>query len=433
MDKSIFIKSMVISILFILINVSILSNSGSTQFITKDDSFFDNLIETLIARVHMSALSVGIIKDDTLLWSKGYGLYDREKNKEAKNDTIYLVASISKSITATALMQLYEQGYFDLDDDINDYINFSLRNPNHPSDNITFRMLLAHQSSLATDLPTSFTRMMPGEITIKGYPYPYLKELLVPDGMYFKPQFWMDYRPGTDMHYANVGFALLGYFVELFTGQSLEEYCQGHIFEPLEMKDTSFFIKNLDSSRVAVPYLYSKEYYPYSHYQILDYPAGGLRTTVTDLSHFLIAHMNNGVYNGTQILTSQSIEEMRTIQYASDTYDFQYGLGFQIWDTKKDLKIGHTGGLYGVATKMAYRSSDNIGIIMFINKALSNIRDTFVYSLIEYLLFQKAKGLDSSRILFEEISEIIQSNVFLLKECMLEDTIKDNLFYQGIL
>jgi CubicO group peptidase (beta-lactamase class C family) len=427
MYNSIVKKSIVISVLLILINVSVMSNSGSTQITPKNDILFDTLIENLINRAHMSALSVGIVKDNALLWSEGYGLYDRERNKEAKNDTIYLVASISKSITATAMMQLYEQGYFDLDDDINDYLNFTLRNPQYPQDNITFRMLLAHQSSLATDLPTAFTRMMPGEINIGGYPYPYLKDLLTPDGIYFKPQFWMDYRPGTDMYYANIGFSLLGYFVELFSGQTLEDCCQKYIFKPLDMKDTSFLLKNLNSSRAAVPYLYAKEYYPFIHYQILDFAAGGLRTTVTDLSHFLIAHMNDGMYNGTQILSSESVNEMHTIQYYSDTYNFQYGLGFQIWDSKKGLKIGHTGGLYGVSTKMAYRSSDNIGIILFINKALSNIIDTFVYSLIEYLLFQKAKGFNTLKIQVGQVVEIMQSNNFLFKECMIEDTIKNSL------
>jgi CubicO group peptidase (beta-lactamase class C family) len=426
MNKAFIRKSIVVSVIFILISVSVPSNYASTlkpiglENSLEENTIFDNLIESLISLAHASAISVAIVKDNELLWSTGYGLYDRENNKAANDDTIYLVASISKTFTATAIMQLYEQGYFDLDDDVNDYLNFTLRNPNYPLDNITFRMLLAHQSSLATDLPTSFTRAVPGDIKIGGYPYPYLNELLVPGGIHYKPQYWTDFRPSDKMFYANVGFSILGHLVEIFTGKTLEEYCREHIFEPLDMKDTSFRLPNLNISRVAVPYRYSKEYYPFIHYQILDYPAGGLRTSVKDLSHFLLAHMNDGVYNSTQILTSQSVEEMHTIQYDSDTYDFQYGLGFQIWETSKGLKIGHTGGLYGVSTKMAYRKSDNIGIIMFINKAFSNIIDGFVFSLIEYLLFQKEKGLSTPEIRLLEVFENMWSNNLMYKDCKID-------------
>ncbi len=426
MNKAFITKSIVLGVMFILLSVSAPSNCASTlkPFLLDnslgENTAFDNLIESLISLAHVSAISVAIVKTNELLWSKGYGLFDRENNKEANDDTIYLVASISKTFTATAIMQLYEQGYFDLDDDVNDYLNFTIRNPNYPLANITFRMLLAHQSSLATDLPTSFTRAVPGDIKIGGYPYPYLKELLVPGGIHYKPQYWTDFHPGDKMFYANVGFSVLGHLVETFTGQTLEEYCRTNIFEPLDMDDTSFLLPNLNISRVAVPYRYAKEYYPFIHYQTLDYPAGGLRTSVKDLSRFLLAHMNSGVYNGTQILTSQSVEDMHTIQYESDTYDFQYGLGFQIWETSKGLKIGHTGGLYGVSTKMAYRKSDNIGIIMFINKAFSNIIDGFVFSMIEYLLFQKAKGLSSPEIRLLEIFEIMQSNNFIYNNCKID-------------
>jgi len=104
---------------------------------------------------------------------------------------------------------------------------------------------------------------------------------------------------------------------------------------------------------------------------------------------------------------------MHTIQYQSDTYNFQYGLGFQIWKTLTGTHIGHTGGLYGVATKMVFRESDGIGIIMFINKAIGNQIDRFVFSMIELLLVLKENGFKTSRIVPKEVFEIMQSNKFL--------------------
>ena len=424
MVKEIVRKGIVIGIVIFLVSItatiqpkSIISASSpqeQAQERSVADNRFDNLIESLMSLAHMSALSAAIVIDDELAWANGYGLYDREYNKEATEETIYLVASISKTITATAIMQLYEQGYFDLDDDVNDYLPFTLRNPNHPDEKITFRMLLAHQSSLSTDLPTFFIICYPGELELSGYPHPFLEEFLTQGGIHYRPQVWNDYAPGGDMYYANIGFGLLGYLVEIISEQSFEDYCREHIFEPLDMDDTSFKLTCLNASNVAVPYEYlQREYYPYIHYNIIDYPAGGLRTSVVDLSHFLIAIMNDGVYETTQILSPESVEEMHTIQYQSNTYNFQYGLGFQIWKTLSGTTVGHTGGLYGVATKMVFRESNDIGIIMFTNKAIENQIDRFAFSMIELLLFLKENGFRTSRIGSREIFEIMQSNKFL--------------------
>jgi len=373
---------------------------------------------------HMSALSAAIIKENEVIWAKGYGLYDREKGKEAKEDTIYLVASISKTFTATAIMQLYEKGYLDLDDDVNKYLPFSLRNPNYPDEPITIRMLLAHQSSLAED-PLAFYCHFPGDLKIEGYPYPWLKEYLTPDGIHYKPQIWEDYKPGEEMRYANVGYSILGYIVELITNMSFEEYCQKYIFKPLKMQNTSFELMKLNISKIAVPYSYYRgKYHPWLHYAILDYPAGGLRTNVLDLSRFLIAHMNGGVYNGIRILKEESIEEMHKVQYHSKRYVFQYGLGFQIWKIGGETYIGHTGGLYGVATKMVFRQSDKVGIIFFTNKEVSNLNEIIAFSLIERLLFWKATH-NKKELTEDIIKETIEINKHLMENELLLNAVHE--------
>lgn len=378
---------------------------------------FEKIIQKLMGFVHLSSLSAAIVKDTECVWTGGYGIYDRENNKKTTDETIYIVASISKTFTATAIMQLYEKGYFDLDDNINNYLPFSLRNPKFLEDNITIRMLLAHQSSIAEDLPTFFTRAMPGGLEILGYPYPFLKDYLIPDGIHYKPQVWTDFSPGEQMYYSNTGYGILGYLVEILSGSSFEEYCYNNIFKPLGMNNSSFFLTNLNISKVAVPYDFqSGKYYPYIYYEILVYPAGGLRTSVLDLSHFLLAFMNGGVYGETRILSKESVDEMHKIQYPSDNYDFQYGLGWQIWEKSSGTKIGHTGGLFGVATKMAFKKSDKTGIIYFMNKDLWNYRDLFAYSLIEKLLFWKANSFNHESFQNINLRDTINSNKHILKD-----------------
>jgi len=378
-----------------------------------NNELFEKAITKLMDMAHMSALSAAIIKNNEVVWAKGFGLYDRENNKEADEKTIYLVASISKTFTATALMQLYEENYFNLDDDVSNYLPFTLRNPNYPDKPITFRMLLAHQSSLAED-PPAFYAYIPGDLEVEGYPYPWLEEYLVPGGINYIPQIWTNLPPGEEMNYANVGYGLLGYLVERISGKPFEEYCRENIFEPLGMNDTSFRLSNVNASRVAVPYVFKLGYQPLLQYGILVYPAGGLRTTVMDLSRFLIAHINGGVYNGIRILSEESVKEMHTVQYPGGRYSFQYGLGWQIWEKAGETYIGHTGGLYGVATKMVFRKSDGTGIIFFTNKEISNLREMIAFSLIEKLLFWKADGFNPLDLKEMEVREALYDNMNML-------------------
>ena len=141
-----------IGTIFIPVTRIILSENKTVmlekQVDSNDDPTFDLKIKLLMKVGHMPSLSACIIKNNGIVWSKGYGFYDIMHRKKACDDTIYMIGSISKSVTATALMQLYEQGLFDLDDDVSDYLPFTLRNPKYPDVPITFRMLLAHQSSL---------------------------------------------------------------------------------------------------------------------------------------------------------------------------------------------------------------------------------------------------------------------------------------------
>ncbi|MGC9554048.1 MAG: serine hydrolase domain-containing protein [Thermoplasmatota archaeon] len=364
---------------------------GSLARLASGD-LFDEMITRLMDRAHISALSAVIVQGDQVKWQQGYGLYDRAIEKEAAPDTIFLVASISKTVTATAVMQLQEQGLLNLDDDVNRYLPFSLRNPHHPQEPITLRMLLAHQSGLATD-PSSLwgTGMpcIPGTLEVRGYPLPFLRDYLVPEGVQYRPEVWTTDAPGERGHYANFGFGVLGLVVERISGLYFEQYCREHIFAPLGMSDSSFFLQGVEINRTAIPYQYAGGVYaPLLHYDMLHYPAGGLRTTVVDLSHFLVAHMNGGMYAGKRLLSPGSVEAMHTEQYPGG----DYGLGFQLWGSGEGAEVGHTGGLFGVTTKMVFRPADGLGLILFTNAGPYDLRGLLAFSLIEQLMWWKATG-----------------------------------------
>jgi CubicO group peptidase (beta-lactamase class C family) len=155
--KNIYYKVAVFEILFLFIGVIILSNvsialENIDQISKIIDDEFDIKIEEFMKRGHMPSLVACIIKNNTTAWSKGYGYYDYYNEKNTTVDIIYPIASITKSITATAIMQIIENESYgiDLDDNVSEFLPFDLKNPKYPQVNITYRMLLAHQSSLNT-------------------------------------------------------------------------------------------------------------------------------------------------------------------------------------------------------------------------------------------------------------------------------------------
>jgi CubicO group peptidase (beta-lactamase class C family) len=320
---------------------------------------------------HKASISACIIINNSMVWSNGYGLYDIENNKPATIDTFYLMASISKTVTATALMQLYDQGLFDLDEDLNNYLPFNFGNPKYPDIPITFRMLLSHHSSLASDNTAQLcTSIIPGDPDIPSYPNPWLEEYFTPDGSGYHSEVWSNKKPGEEYYYTNIGYSLLGYLVELISGQNFNEYCKEHIFIPLEMYNTSFRLRDFDTSKIAVPYYYNYgKFIPNSHYgfQVLA-PAASMRTSIEELSHFLIAHMNGGLYKDVRILNESTIDLMHSAHYPPNEDGREYGLGFIISETDSGKKeVGHSGGWPGVHTLMKFRPEDNTGFIFFTN------------------------------------------------------------------
>jgi len=363
------------------------------------DTIFDKLFTYYMDYGHFPSLSACIVKSDNVVWDDAYGFYDLENSKQATTDTIYMVASISKTITGTALMQLYDEDFFDIDDDVNDYLPFNLRNPNYPEDSITFRMVLSHTSSLSLDSSMShyWWANWSGDIPITWYPYPWLEDYLTPDGKWYDSIIWSEEnRPGEIMMYANINFDIAAFLVEIISGQPFNDYCKENIFIPLGMFNTSFSLTDLNIENAAIPYHYqtSGTHKRYDHHRILHYPAAGLRTTINDLSHFLIAHMNGGVYKSTRILDEETVDMMHTIQSSIENYIW-YGLGWRIWKVFGIEKFsGHTGDFTpGFSTTMKIRIRDNYGIIFFVNadRMQNNQEDgNKAITMIQNLLFLKA-------------------------------------------
>jgi len=333
------------------------------------DSFDEN-VSYYMNQGHIPGLSGCIVINDSVVWQKGYGYSNIYRGIKATENTIYLGASISKTITATAIMQLWEEGLFDLDEDVSNFLPFSLRNPKYPENKITFRMLLSHHSSLAYGDWKSepFIYLL---FSLSGSSKERYEEILNPSGAFYNPRIWIDAKPGEQLEYSNIGFFILEYLVELISNQSFDEYCTNHIFEQLEMKNTSYQLMNYEEDVVSTPYIwFLLSYIPLPNYEFTNYGVGGVRTSVKDLSHFLIAYMNGGVFNGSRILLEETIELIQTIQFPNTNHSqwFEYGLGWRVMKRNHTRLIWHPGTGPGVATYINYNPKEKIGIIFFINQ-----------------------------------------------------------------
>ena len=195
----------------------------------------------------------------------------------------------------------------------------------------------------------------------------------------------------------NYGFEVLGYLIEILSNKSYEDYCKENIFEPLNMKDTSFRVEELDEDKLVTPYLYFQRIYiPLPNYEMssANAAAGGLRTNIVDLSKYLIMHINRGEYNGIRILNEDSAELMHTIQYP-DNYG-RFGLGWQVWkfnESKENNFGGHTGEVPGGTSFMIYNEYDKTGVIYFVNQFTSKLKLVELFSslIVIQILFEKTK------------------------------------------
>jgi CubicO group peptidase (beta-lactamase class C family) len=308
---------------------------------------FDQQVISTIKEKNIPSFSTCLLLGDSIYWQ---GYYATHEDWEVSSNTIYNVASVSKLVTATAVMQLVEQGEISLDQGINQYLDFEVNSPYFPEDSITVRMLLTHRSGLswprAEDAPGYYDPYSNDRAPSLG---PWLKSFLQTE------EAWNQSRPGSADGYSNHGAALLGYLVESVTGIDFRDYCQAHIFDPLEMTHTQFSHLYFNSSDdFALPFSLGYKYsVPY-------YPASTLKTTISDFSKFMLAYMNQGAYREVQILSATSVAEMLRIQ----NFGSSYGL---IW-LKQGRGFGHAGAFYDATSFVDFSPAVKAGFIGFINK-----------------------------------------------------------------
>jgi CubicO group peptidase (beta-lactamase class C family) len=387
--KFLLVFSIILLLLSSSINAVTLSYQNEKNFSSKiyqnilsDDPDFDSRIKQIMRLGHFPSVSACIIKNDSIVWYNGYGRAKLYPKKEPTHNTIYPAGSISKTVTATAVMQLWEKGLFDLDDDINNYLDFNVRNPNYPEIPITFRMLLAHHSSLSGERNLNYWYLTYLYFTHKkDYPYPLIKEILTPGGKSYKKDIWENIEPASKRGYSNFNYILLEHLIEVLSGQFFTQYCKQNIFEPLKMSNTSFIFDDLNDKELAGSYHnIGGIYYPIPYVDI-GYSYGGLKTSVGDFSHYILAYINEGMWNGVRLLKESTIDMMLKIQFRDTSSYSRHGLG---WLRFGGATLGHIGHAPGGTGAIFMNTTENYAQIFFINRYIdfSTFRAIFAWFLL---------------------------------------------------
>lgn len=370
----------------------------------------DNLSQSIntdllkyMEQLKVHGLSALIVKNNHILWHTALG--------SAQENTIFRVASISKTVITTALMQLFEKGLFKLEDDISDYLDLKIRNPKYPHIPINFIHLFTHTSGL-TEVGDDYFYDNIHDPKLK-----YLSQLVCTDGDFYRDEIWANYAPGDFYDYSNIGYTILGCLIEKISGMAFNDYCIEHIFKPLGMEDSSFDVTKLKHLENLTPiyrfdesmnsHCISFDDYSINSPTAFDYsdmhtlgncikfsPAGGLRTSLLDLSKFMRTHMNMGEHEGVRILSPETAELMQDIHWEGKTVlgkDKKIGLCFY---PNENLYpncsfTGHSGDAYGILSGMFFNKDLDLGIIFVENGGIQYKEEGHSLFKIEELCYER--------------------------------------------
>ena len=314
--------------------MTIFSGQSNDAIIPNLDSLMlDSVITQYKTENSIPGITSLIYKNGQVIWDNNYGYKNLQLQTPVDDSTYFHIGSISKTFVATSIMQLWQAGMINLDNDINNYLpaGFSVRNPNHPDDSITVKMLMVMTSSIRTNWDKIDPLVICGDPQIElDY---FLINYFTPGGAYYSPSNFYNYALGSAWNYTNEGIGLLALIVENLTGKSFAGYCSDSIFIPLSMNSSHWFLIEIDTSLIATPYAGST---PVCHQSLPNYPTGFLRTTKSDMLKYLQAYLNYGVLNNHRILDSSTVALMLSDQlgyYVTMEPPFTYLQGLSWWKT----------------------------------------------------------------------------------------------------
>ncbi len=318
-------------------------------------AFLDSFFQEKMAAYHVPGAAVVLVQGNEVLFLAGYGYADLEQQIAVDPaQTVFRIGSVSKLFTATALMQLIEQGQIDRHEDVNRYLRrFQL--PDTYPQPVTAAHLLTHTGGF-DESEIGLTYDDPADaIPLADF----LTDHMVPR---IRP-------PGVLNSYSNHGFGLMGLLVEEVAGIPFAHYVEENILAPLGMTDSSFDQAPHLLTHLATGYIYTNGTYqalPHDHLHLP--PAGTMLATAADMAPFMIAHLNNGRYEDATILTADTAAMMHAQQFTHHPQLPGYAYGFYERFRNGMRTIEHGGNYYGFMANMVLVPEHDLGLFYVDNQ-----------------------------------------------------------------
>lgn len=310
---------------------------------------------------HIPGISAGVVVDQELLWSQGYGYQDRETRVVPSARTIYSICSISKLFTSIAVMQLRDQGKLRLDDSVSHHLPWFSINQAYPDGPpITIEGLLTHASGLPREADWPYW-------TGPDFTFPTREQVIQ---QLAKQQTL--YPAETYYQYSNLGLTLAGEIVQQVAGQPYAEYVRHNILEPLGLASTSPEIPLQErGQRLATGYGALSRQGTRATIPVFQVrgiaPAAGFASTVEDLARFASWQFRLLSRGGREVLAANTLKEMQRVHWTDPDWRTTWGLGFSVWRSKDKTFVGHGGSCPGYRTQLSLQIDDKIATIFMAN------------------------------------------------------------------
>ncbi len=380
-----YIRTGIIFILGFCLSFFSLGQSAKDQ-LTQD---LDRLSES----TSIPGFAVALVDQEKTLYQHGFGFANVEARLAFTESTVINIGSITKTFIAVALMKLVDEGKIGLDDPINKYLPFKVRHPRFPSDEIRIRHLATHTSGLTdgkNEMLIEKSYLFEGDIDFpsKELPKDYRKyfdiyrenEVLPMEeflmnaysekGAWYSKHNFGKARPGTEYRYTNIGATLLALIIEKSSAMTFDEFVKAEILSPLDMESSFWKLEDIPEGRLSEHYLSNGLRIP--PYELITYPDGGLFTSVSDFSSYLI-DMIRGLNGKGSLLSPESYREMMSNQLTPENFpqgEFATFKGYMWSVNEEGDNVTMNGADPGVVTYTLFTTAGNAGFVIFLNTNL---------------------------------------------------------------
>ncbi len=343
---------------------------------------FDEFVETLMEEWEITGLAIAIVHENETIYQKGFGYRDIEEQLPVTHETIFAIASITKSITATALGLLVDEGKIEWDSPVREYLReFRLKDP-YVTENMTIKDLLSHRSGLPRH-------------DLLWYGSDFSREEIFQRLHYLEPS-----KSFRELYqYNNLMYLAAGVLIEEVTGMSWEEFIQDRILNPLQMVRTNFSVsvskEMINAARPSAKHNDEIVHVPFRHLDAMG-PVGSINSSVNEMAQWLKLNLNNGIFDNEQIVSENQLKEIHrphmTIHESRDDPELfyaSYGLGWRVGSYRGHKMLTHGGALDGFRALCGFLPDDDTGVII-----LTNYTERHMNPILMYNVFDRLLGLD---------------------------------------